>query len=89
VSRVPTHLSAEERARWLAQLAEAIEQAQKLTWRMGLIEANSVEAMELYGRLEAARMEVQALRLGGFAGAHSESHPEWLNLLLWEPGHTG
>ena len=84
--RVKVQASASERARWLAQLAEALEQAQKLAWRMGLLEGNSVEAMELYGRLEAARMEVQSLRFGRFETVPREFDPEWADLIPWDGG---
>ena len=76
--------SANERARWLAELAEALEKAQKLAWSLGLLEGDSVEAMELYGRLEAARLEVQALRLGRFGAVQHEFNPEWIERGPWE-----
>jgi hypothetical protein len=75
--------TADERARWLRELAEALEQAQKLAWRMGLLDGNSVEAMELYGRLEAARLEAQSLRLGQFGAAQREYGPNWMDLTPW------
>jgi hypothetical protein len=53
---------AAERARWLAELAWAIDEAQQLAWRIGVIEGGSTEALELYVRLEAARIEVEGLR---------------------------
>jgi hypothetical protein len=75
--------TADERARWLRELAEALEQAQKLAWRMGLLDGNSVEAMELYGRLEAARLEAQSLRLGQFGAAQREYGPNWVEFTPW------
>ena len=53
-----------ERARWLAELAEAIEDAKRVAWRLGFGEGNDSEARELYAQLEAARAEVEALRRG-------------------------
>jgi hypothetical protein len=55
-------MSAASRAKWLAELAIAIDEAQRLAWRVGVTEAKSSEALELYVRLEAARVEVEALR---------------------------
>lgn len=55
-------LSAAERARWLAELAEALDQAQRLIWNMADAGTTNPELMELYGRLDAARAEVQMLR---------------------------
>jgi len=83
MKRGPIEASASERARWLTELAEALEQAQKLAWRMGLVEHNSIDAMELYGRLEAARLEVQALRFGQINAAQREYGPNWTGLTPW------
>jgi hypothetical protein len=83
VNRGLIETSATERARWLTEVAEALEQAQKLAWHMGLLEHKRIAAMELYGRLEAARLEVQALRFGQFAAAQREYGPEWSELTPW------
>ena len=72
----PFQASVSERARWLSELAEALEQAQRLAWTMGLLEGDSVEAMQLYGRLEAARLEVQSLRSGRLAATQPKLDPE-------------
>jgi hypothetical protein len=68
VRRVPIEVSSAERARWLAELAKAIDEAQKVAWRLGVQEGDDAEAKDLYERLEAARVEVDALRRGGFQG---------------------
>lgn len=54
-------VSAAGRALWLASLAEAIDEAQQLAWRLGVVEGKC-EALDLYVRLEIARAEVEALR---------------------------
>jgi hypothetical protein len=41
----------------MAELAAAIEGAQRVAWQLGSAEHASFEARELYGRLEAARLE--------------------------------
>jgi len=84
VTQGPIQPTASERAQWLSDLAEALEQAQRLTWRIGLLEGTSVEAMELYGRLEAARTEVQSLRLGRFGSARLADGPDWTILVPWK-----
>jgi hypothetical protein len=72
------------RAEWLAQLAEAIEGAQRLAWQLGTQEVTSVEARQLYGRLELARLELDSLRrLLGNAGGAIE--PDWLQKLGFAP----
>lgn len=80
--RTPSEVSASERARWLAELADALEQAQHVAWDLGIREDSSLEAMELYGRLEAARAEVQSLRLGRFHAGPENKGPEWTELLF-------
>jgi hypothetical protein len=86
--RAPDQVVALERARWLAELAHAISQAQKLAWRLGVAEGDSEEARELYARLEAVRNEVDALRFDGWSGVRREIDPAWLESLIpdaWHP----
>jgi hypothetical protein len=72
------------RAEWLAQLAEAIEGAQQLAWQLGTQEVTSIEARELYGRLEVARIELDSLRqLHG--GRSCAIEPDWLQKLGFAP----
>jgi hypothetical protein len=71
-----------ERARWLAELAQAIAQAQKLVWTLGVIEGDSEEARELYARLELVRGDVEALRFGNWVEVRNEVDPLWLKRLL-------
>jgi hypothetical protein len=70
------------RAEWLAQLADAIEGAQRLAWQLGTKEHASSEARELYSRLEAARLELDSLR--GFGGYRVKAPDfDWLQQLGW------
>ena len=87
VRRVPSEASAAERARWLAEMAAALIDAQQLVWDFGLA-TGSAEAMELYARIEAAFSEVQALRLGRSSIAHCEDDPNWTEILPWSKGPT-
>jgi hypothetical protein len=73
-----------ERARWLADLAEAIAQAQKLVWTLGVSEGDSEEARDLYARLELVRGEVEALRFGSWVEVRPEIDPLWLRGILGE-----
>ena len=72
-----------ERARWLSELADALDEAQKVAWRLGVSEGDSAEAKELYGRIEAARAEVDRLRLSGSRRIREESDPDWTDIQLW------
>ena len=80
--RAPDQVVALERARWLAELAQAIAQAQKLAWRLGVAEGDNEEARELYARLEAVASEVDSLRFGGWIEVRREIDPAWLEGLI-------
>ena len=80
--RAPDQVVAMERARWLADLAEAIAQAQKLAWSLGVAEGDSEEARDLYARLEALRTEVESLRFDGWVDVRREIDPAWLESLI-------
>ena len=83
--RVPSEASSAERARWLAELAEALIEAQQLVWQIGFA-SDHPEAMELYGRIEAALSDVQRFRLGRLPAAKHPITPEWTNPTLWTTG---
>ena len=73
-----------ERARWLEELAAAVAQAQRLTWRLGVAEGDNEEARGLYGRLEAVLDEVDTLRLSDWIDTRREIDPNWLDIVLTE-----
>jgi len=64
-------------------LAVAIDQAQKVAWRLGVSDGDDPDAKNLYARLEMVRSEVESLRRGGWAGEHQELDPFWMKLLPW------
>lgn len=72
------------RARWMAELAAAIEGAQRVAWQVGSGHHASSEARELYGELEAARVELETLR-GVRRPSPAEIDP-WLVEQLGWPG---
>jgi hypothetical protein len=72
-----------DRARWLAELAVAIEQAQKVAWRLGVTEGQDPEALDLYAQLESAREEIEVLRCGGWSGEQQPLDPFWIKFLPW------
>jgi hypothetical protein len=74
---MPIEVSAAERARWLAELADALEQAERLVWSLGDLPRSDPEMVDLYGSLDAARAEVQALRVKRTATAPADLHPFW------------
>lgn len=82
---VPTEVTAAERARWLAELSEALDEARRLVKQLGAAEGR-IEAVELYTRIEALRLEVQALRLSRRHGSGQKSDPKWSDSLPWQQG---
>jgi hypothetical protein len=74
---------AAERARWLAELSDALDEARGLAKAMGAAEGR-VEAVELYARIEAVRLEVQMMRLRGNGARLTDFDPEWSQMLPWQ-----
>ena len=85
MGREGNEVSGANRARWLADLAFAIEEAQRIAWRLGVSEGDDPEAKSLYGRLMAALDEVEALQRGSWTGAQQQLDPIWMNLLSPRP----
>jgi acyl-CoA reductase-like NAD-dependent aldehyde dehydrogenase len=75
--------SATQRARWLAELADALDEARHLMKRLASEEAG-FDAIELSARVEAARFEVQALRLKRSPGGGQDFGPEWSKDIPWK-----
>jgi len=75
---VPTEVPSAERARWLAELAQALDDAQRLLHQLDLRMVPRAEAFELYMRIEAARLEVQSLRLSRSLRQRAELPPQWM-----------
>ena len=82
VDRVSSEESASERARWLAELADALEGARHLVKELGA-DGGRLEAVELYARIEAARIEVHMMRLKRVYRSQ-EFDPKWSEGLLWK-----
>lgn len=52
-------------------------------WKLGIGDGGGAAAMELYLRVEAARLEVQALRLGRRNRIPEDYDPEWTGPVPW------
>jgi hypothetical protein len=88
VDRLSTDLSVAARAQWLAELSDALNQAHNLMWKLGIGDGGGPAAMELYLRVEAARLEVQALRLRRPHPMTEETDPQWTEPLPWKRSGT-
>ena len=71
--RIP---SAAERARWLAEVAQALDEAKLLVDRLGARQCDSRERAELIQQIEAARQRTRSLRLGSARRPAEPFHPE-------------
>jgi hypothetical protein len=83
VFRIPIEDSAARRARWLGELADALDDARHLVKALGA-EEGRVEVVELYARIEAVRLEVLAIRLRRSCGGARDFDPEWTKDIPWK-----
>lgn len=74
---------ASARGRWLAELAEALEEAHRLSIQLGHDRPESDEAVVLRVRIVAVRAELDALRRAGISEARREINPDWTNPATW------
>ncbi len=80
--------AAGERGRWLAELAGAVDQAQRLARTLIVLKGSCAESEALYGRLEAVRIEVEDLRRGGWGARPMKIDPLWTSLFSLERPST-
>jgi acyl-CoA reductase-like NAD-dependent aldehyde dehydrogenase len=80
---MPSADSATQRARWLAELADALEEARDLVKQLASEEIR-FDAVELSARIEAARFEVQSMRLRRSTGGGQDFGPEWSKDIPWK-----
>jgi hypothetical protein len=76
---VPIQVPPAERARWLAELAQALEDAQRLFHQLDLRSMSRANASELYMRIEAARLEVHSLQLSRSLRPRAQFPPKRTN----------
>ena len=69
------------RARWLAELAGAVEHAQLLLWDLAATDRVSPATRALYGDLESVRVEIDRLRGAGIGDDGNRQLDEWLAML--------
>ena len=82
---VPTDVPAAERAKWLAEVSEALDAAHDLIVRPEF-SADEASALDLHLRIETARIEVRSLRLSRSLQSRPKLDPERIDLGLWKGG---
>jgi len=80
---VPAETSAVARARWLAEISEALEGARDALIGLDVRHDLQPDAAELFVRIEAARLEVQLLRSSRSLTQGSNKGPEWMKTSAW------
>jgi hypothetical protein len=83
VYRVPNPLPGAQRAQWLAELSEALSDAHQLLLSLELDGHGEVFAQELFLRIQAARFEVQSLRLARSNVTEGDFTPKWSQSSPW------
>ena len=83
VRRVQKEDSATARARWLAELSDALDAARTLVCDLELGDER-IDAANLHSRIEALRGQVLAMRLKRSAGGGQEFGPEWSEGIPWK-----
>lgn len=83
MDRISSEESASKRSQWLAELADALDGARHLVKELGADEGR-LEAVELYARIEAVRIEVHMMRLKRSYGTGQEFDPKWSENLPWK-----
>ena len=73
---------------WLSELADALDEAQRLMSLLGLTRGRSAEARDLYRRLELARAEIEDLQQSGTARP-DHFGPDWVKSMLESANRLG
>jgi len=81
---VPDELLAAERARWLADISAALDEAQSLLISLQYGLTPQIEMRELHARIGAAQIEVQSLRLIRSVAGTRYRGPDWTEMPPWE-----
>jgi hypothetical protein len=74
---------ASARARWLAELDQALDEADRLAIQLGEVPPQSDELVALRARIVAVRSELDTLRRNGIGEIRREIGPNWTNLPPW------
>jgi hypothetical protein len=77
-------VSAAERARWLAELAQVLQEAQQLVIQLAVARGRKSEALDVCARLEAAYAQVQSLRRSRASQSPENVDPIWSKRLPWD-----
>ena len=83
MDRLGERPAAAERGRWLAELAQALGEAQRAARSLSASRGNCPESELLNTVLELLRIEVEDLRRGGWGARPMKIDPHWTSLFPW------
>ncbi|HMI40950.1 MAG TPA: hypothetical protein VK485_06950 [Sphingomicrobium sp.] len=78
-----SELVASARASWLAELEQALADADRLAIELGGEQQQGAELISLRADIVAVRAELGALRRSGLGEIRREIDPDWTNLPTW------
>ena len=82
---VPIDVPAADRARWLAEVSQALDEACVLLHALRIKDGEYDLACDLNARIESARFEVRSLRLSRSLQPRDDNDPKWTKFAPW-PG---
>ena len=86
---VPTEVPTAERAQWLAEVSDVLDQALELLSKLDVRDDRRLEALDVYVRIEAARLEAQSLMLSRSLRSRAQSARQWTEFTPWQAGQLG
>lgn len=84
VNGIPVEITATARARWLAEVSDALQEAVRLLDQLECGGGDATLIAELQLRVAAAKSQVASL--GAVRQARTEPDPLWINLGPWQKG---
>jgi hypothetical protein len=78
VFRVPIDVAGASRAQWLAELSQALAEAQDVLWRMAQANLRFVDAPDLSMRIDRARSLVRSIQLARIEERPVDFCPDWM-----------
>lgn len=80
--RMPNEGSAAARARWLAEVAAALDDARQVIKQLGAL-TSGIEFVELYDQIDSLAVDIEMTRRMRSSPAGRHFDPEWSNNIPW------
>ena len=80
--RLPNEGAGAARARWLAEIAQALEEARHVIKQLGA-DGGRIEILDLYERIDALALDVESMRRMRSSPGREHLRPEWTQNVPW------